>query len=262
MTQWFPRISVIIPSLNQGLFLNRTLESIVRQNYPSLEIILIDGGSGDMTREIIRKYEKHLAYWVSERDEGQSHALNKGLAVSTGEFVGWMNSDDIYWGSAFAEFAVLVNDLPDFDVYYANKLVVDEKGKVLRRVRYVKPAKGYMEFYTKYRGIAFCNQSAFFRSSVFKEVGLFDQRFHVCMDLDFFYRCIVSGKRLIYNNSIWGAWRWHVGAKTATVFSEDPRRLRERAAFKAKHHIYNGFGNSYLSLVAGAWRRLLLLKDR
>jgi glycosyltransferase involved in cell wall biosynthesis len=257
----FPRISVIIPSLNQGAFLNRTLESIVNQNYPNLEIIIIDGGSSDMTMEGIRGHEREIACWVSERDEGQSHALNKGLAVSTGDFIGWMNSDDIYWASAFAEFAWLVNDRPDFDIYYANKSVIDEEDRVLRKVRYVEPGKGYMAFYTKYRGIAFCNQSAFFRSSVFSEVGWFDQQFHVCMDLDFFYRCIVSGMKLIHDNATWGAWRQHAGAKTASVFSEDIRRMRERAAFKAKHNIYDGVWSRYLSLVAGVWRRLLLLKD-
>ena len=90
-----PRISIVTPSYNQGRFIEETIQSVLGQGYPNVEYIIIDGGSTDNTVEIIRKYAKHLTYWVSEPDRGQSHAINKGLARCTGDLFGWINSDDV-----------------------------------------------------------------------------------------------------------------------------------------------------------------------
>jgi glycosyltransferase involved in cell wall biosynthesis len=89
-----PKITIIIPSYNQGIFIEQTILSIINQNYPNLELIIIDGGSSDITVEVITKYRDNLSYWVSEPDHGQAHAINKGLCVATGEVVNWINSDD------------------------------------------------------------------------------------------------------------------------------------------------------------------------
>jgi glycosyltransferase involved in cell wall biosynthesis len=91
-----PKISIVTPSFNQGMFLEKTILSVLEQGYPNLEYIIIDGGSSDNSVEIIKKYEKHLAYWESEPDQGQSHAINKGFERATGEIFGWLNSDDWY----------------------------------------------------------------------------------------------------------------------------------------------------------------------
>ena len=97
----WPRISIVTPSYNQGQFIEETIRSVLLQGYPNLEYIIIDGGSNDNSVEIIKKYEKFLAYWVSESDEGQSSAINKGFKISTGIIMAWMNSDDFFCKSAF-----------------------------------------------------------------------------------------------------------------------------------------------------------------
>ena len=94
--QNWPEVSVIVPSYNQGRFVRQTLDSILEQGYPNLELIVMDGGSDDETVDILEEYSPHLSHWVSEPDRGQSHAINKGFAVATGSLVGWLNSDDLY----------------------------------------------------------------------------------------------------------------------------------------------------------------------
>jgi glycosyltransferase involved in cell wall biosynthesis len=110
-----PRISVVTPSFNQGDFLEECIHSVLSQNYPDLEYIIIDGGSTDNSVEIIRKYERHLAYWVSATDKGQSHALNKGFARATGEVMAYINSDDKYFSWAFKTVGGLFREFPSVE---------------------------------------------------------------------------------------------------------------------------------------------------
>ena len=97
----FPKISIVMPSYNQVQFIERSILSVLNQDYPNIELIIIDGGSNDGTVEVIKKYEKHITFWVSEKDKGQSDALNKGFKHCTGEIYGWLNSDDLYLPNAF-----------------------------------------------------------------------------------------------------------------------------------------------------------------
>lgn len=112
-----PRITIITPSFNQGNYLEQTIVSVLEQNYPDLEYIIIDGGSADHSVDIIRKYEKHLAYWVSEPDRGQAHAINKGLARATGAVFNWLNSDDYLAPGALHEIGNYFSTHPKATVY-------------------------------------------------------------------------------------------------------------------------------------------------
>ncbi len=113
----YPKISVITPSYNQGQFLEECMKSVLDQNYPNLEYIVIDGGSNDQSVEIIKKYESKLAYWISETDGGQSHAINKGFSHATGDLIAWLNSDDLYYEKSLWKIA---------DIYKRYEDIMDE----------------------------------------------------------------------------------------------------------------------------------------
>lgn len=112
----FPKISIVTPSYNQGRYIEQTIQSLLRQNYPNLEYVIIDGGSTDNTVEVIKKYEQHISYWVSEKDSGQADAINKGFANCTGDIFNWINSDDYYEPGTFFKLAEIFSVNPTVNV--------------------------------------------------------------------------------------------------------------------------------------------------
>src|SRR6266566_4601538 len=125
----WPKISVITPSFNQACFLETCITSILSQEYPNLEYIIIDGGSTDGTVEIIKKYEEQITFWISEPDKGQSDAINKGFRKATGEIVAWLNSDDFYLSGALTAVAEAYRSLPHASFYFGDGWRVDEAGQ-------------------------------------------------------------------------------------------------------------------------------------
>src|SRR5262245_14464164 len=116
MSDTFPKITIVTPSLNQGQFIEETIQSIIGQRYPNMEYFVIDGGSTDDTLSILRKYDDRIDFWVSAADKGQAAAINKGFARASGEILGWLNSDDTYEPGVFAEVARSFQEHPDVDV--------------------------------------------------------------------------------------------------------------------------------------------------
>jgi glycosyltransferase involved in cell wall biosynthesis len=208
-TTW-PKISIVTPSYNQAQFLERTILSVLNQNYPNLEYIIIDGGSTDGSMEIIKKYEKYLSYWVSEKDKGQSHALNKGFERVTGELVGWQNSDDIYLPGAFEKVIEVFKNKPDYDVYFGNIYFIDEHDSIIRDLRFVK----FSPFSLICEGTVLANQSTFFSKKIIKSYKL-NEDFKFTMDYEYYFR--IRNSNFIFIPHFLGAFRLHSSAKTSLI---------------------------------------------
>ncbi len=181
----YPKITIVTPSYNQGQYLEQTILSVLDQNYPHLEYIIMDGGSTDNSVEIIRKYESHLAFWVSEKDRGQSDAINKGLQRATGEVFNWLNSDDYYTPETLWKVAAAFEN--------RNVYAVCGKGRVFspnnETVRYTKGGDVYKNNLAKTIGWARVDQpETFFRMSAIQQMGLLDTRLHYLMDRDWWIK--------------------------------------------------------------------------
>ena len=179
----WPRVSIVTPSYNQGQFIEETIRSVLLQGYPNLEYMIIDGGSTDGSVNIIRKYEPWLAYWESEPDRGQSHAVNKGLARATGEILAWLNSDDFYMAGAFqrvgAEFcsnphlAVLAGECIRVD--YSSKEIARKKADSFNPIAILTDTKP-------------AQPSTFLQRHTLEKIGPLREDLHYCMDREFVLR--------------------------------------------------------------------------
>jgi glycosyltransferase involved in cell wall biosynthesis len=189
----WPRISIVTPSYNQGKFLEATIRSVLWQQYPNLEYIIIDGGSTDNSAEIIKKYEKHLAYWVSEPDNGQSHAINKGFARCTGDILAWLNSDDLYLPYTLWKIAHLFTTNRGVDLVTGGWISNDVKANTLFALRPCGngsfPTTALMLMQHGLIG----QPSTFWRKSVWESAGPINENLHYAMDHAFFLRCCDSG---------------------------------------------------------------------
>jgi glycosyltransferase involved in cell wall biosynthesis len=208
----FPKISIVTPSYNQGRFLERTILSILNQNYPNLELIIIDGGSTDESLEIIKKYEKYIAYWVSEKDKGQSDGLNKGFMKATGDIIGWQNSDDIYLPRAFFKIVQVFKENPNVDIVYGNRYDIDEDDKIIGRTIFNR----FSRIVYLYEDVGFClsTQTTFWKKELFSKVGLLDVNLKFAMDYEWIMRAAFKGAKFYYLPFYLGAIRRHKLAKT------------------------------------------------
>jgi glycosyltransferase involved in cell wall biosynthesis len=182
-----PKITIITPSYNQGQYIEETILSVLNQNYPNLEYIIIDGGSTDNSVEIIKKYENRLAYWVSEKDEGQSDAINKGLARATGDVFNWLNSDDYYLPDALWTVGKAFLNDKDLNVFCAREKQMSASG-------YVRITEGTAICSTLEETITRANNNqppTFFRLDVVKKLGGIRKDLYFCMDADLWVNYLV-----------------------------------------------------------------------
>jgi glycosyltransferase involved in cell wall biosynthesis len=200
-----PRITVVTPSFNQGHFLEETICSVVGQGYPNLEYIVIDGGSTDLSVEIIRKHEKSIAYWVSEKDQGPVDAIGKGFRKATGSILAWLNSDDFYQPGVLDKIAAAFLADERNDVVYGNTYWVDREGKVLAEKRQTPFSKlGYL-----YGGADLQQPATFWRRHLFEKSGGLDPSFRAAFDTDLFYRFIKQGARFKHIDAFLASFRVH-----------------------------------------------------
>jgi glycosyltransferase involved in cell wall biosynthesis len=203
----------VTPSYNQGQFLEQAILSVLDQGYPNLEYIVIDGGSTDDSVEIIKKHRKHLAYWVSEPDEGQTNAINKGFARSSGQIMNWLNSDDLLLPGALDAVAAAFSRDSAVDFVYGDCDLIDADGKMLIRQRAPEFDRDVMVY-----GRSVLSQPACFWSrSVWQKLGALDEQYGFCMDMEFWVRAAVTGCVFKLVRRPIAATRLHRAAKTSTI---------------------------------------------
>ena len=212
MENKFPKITVITPSYNQAEFLEETIQSVLQQNYPNLEYIIIDGGSTDHSVDIIRKYEKHLSYWVSEKDDGQSHAINKGLKQASGEIISWLCSDDLYVPGTLLEVSRFFSLHPEIALMHGKSVLFGNRRKELTIGGDIKDLP--LRYFAV---IPYPQPSSFFRRQVIDESGLLDESLHFGMDYDLLIRIALSYS-IQANDKILSRYRLHSSSKTVSQF--------------------------------------------
>jgi glycosyltransferase involved in cell wall biosynthesis len=240
-----PLVSIITPSFNQAQFLEQTIVSVLGQDYPNIEYIVMDGGSTDGSVEIIRRHEERIASWTSERDNGQTDAIRRGFERATGEVLAWLNSDDLLAPSAVRMAVDALRRFPDAGMIYGDRLHIDAKGNVIGINR--MPA-----FYPSIfrRNITLPQETVFFRRDAYDKAGGLDESLAFSMDFDLWVRLAkVAGTGGVRHvPAFLGSYREHAASKSVT-----PRKfMDEHERVYAKH--FNG--RRLPAGIAAKWNRI------
>ena len=206
-----PLVTVVTPSFNQASFIRATIESVLSQDYPNLEYIVMDGGSTDGTEKIVREYGDRV-HWISEKDRGQSHAINKGFQMARGSIVAWLNSDDVFLPGAITH---AVNGLmahPSWAAVYGEGYVIDEQGAIVERFPITEP---FNLWKLVHMSDYILQQTVFMRRSVLEEIGWVNEDLHYAMDWDLWIR-IGLRYEIGYVPQSLGALRVYSATKTST----------------------------------------------
>jgi len=241
-----PRISVVTPSYNQGAFIEETIRSILLQGYPSLEYIVIDGGSTDATQDILEKYDPWLDYWVSESDDGQSDAINKGLERATGSIFNWINSDDLLEPGALK---VIGRHFENTDAVIGLGRHFTEEESWIEDTYNFAP-KPLLRGFGREEGCGFTQQAVWLRTDQVRDCGGIDPSFHYAMDRELYVRYTYHYPRVTYVDEPLARFRIHDASKTETsglgeradnAFKRDFLRLVEKIrsddAYAALHDL-------------------------
>jgi len=210
MTTEYPLVSIVTPSFNQAKFLRQTMDSVLTQDYPNLEYLVIDGGSTDGSLEIIREYEDQLSHWESLPDKGQTDAINKGFGRAKGKYLAWLNSDDIYQPGAISEAVDYLETHPAVGLVYGDCTFIDAEGRKIgdfpaAQTDHQRLRRGYVHI---------PQQSAFFRADLWKAVGPLDPSFYFAMDYDLWVRLAQRSQIVYLSGHHWASFRLHGDAKT------------------------------------------------
>jgi glycosyltransferase involved in cell wall biosynthesis len=221
------KISIITPSFNQGRFIEEAIRSVLDQGYPDFEHIVVDNCSSDDTLDILRRYP-HLR-WISEPDRGQSHALNKGFGLATGDVLAWLNCDDFYLPGAFHAAAEALADA-SIDGVYSDLKFCDIDGRIVKHYRSHRPARFLSLFH------AFISSECFFyKRKVMAGIDIAED-LHYCMDQEFAANLLYRRYRLQYLRTCFAVFRWQGANKSLDTPNGRTQRLREGIRIFNRHN--------------------------
>ncbi|MBX2962030.1 MAG: glycosyltransferase [Cyclobacteriaceae bacterium] len=225
-----PLVSIVTPSYNQGHFLERTILSVLNQDYPNIEYIIMDGGSTDNSIEIIRKYENRLAYWESQKDRGQSHAINKGWHRACGMYCSYLNSDDTLAPGAVGKIVDAFLQNPNITMVYGDYTFIDEKDNVLREGK--GESTNFRKLLIHGQMPAIAQPSSFYLTSEVKSAGYLDEQYHLSMDYDLLLK-LAKSSEILYVPELISFFRLHRQTKSSTLMM---KHWHETLGIKAKYN--------------------------
>jgi glycosyltransferase involved in cell wall biosynthesis len=244
-----PKISVITPSFNQGEFIEETIKSVLSQGYPSLEYIVIDGGSTDNSVEVITKYENSLSYWVSEKDKGFGDAINKGFSRATGDILCWLNSDDLFLPGALLAVGKYFEKNKDTGLIFGDRHIIDTKSNLMYKRDYFFYFPNQLKF-----GKALPQECTFWRREVLLRAGPLDEQLKFAIDFDLW--CRISMISTIRHIPLYlGAFREQPLSKSSTI-TKTGIEERDRIILKYFRKIPSAFQFRLFHLVLGVTRRI------
>ncbi len=260
----YPKISIVTPSFNQAQFLEQTIQSILNQEYPNLEYIIMDGGSTDNSLEIIKKYSDKLFHWQSKKDNGQADAILRGFELCTGDVIGWVNSDDVLLPGALKEVGNYFLRNNDAEFLVGSSITIDENnnlGRTVRGIPIFNIGRSVNACQLMYWGCGFNQPASFWKREVYNIVGKIDASFYFSFDLDLFIRLTLL-KRSARTSKFLAAFRVHSQSKTTL---NDDIRLKEndRIYSRYKSKIYNRvkveYYKNYYSHIASFRQRIFII---
>lgn len=219
-----PSVTIVTPSYNQAPFLEKTITSVLEQDYPHIEYLVVDGASTDGSREIIQRYAKRITWWVSEKDNGQADAINKGLKQANGDIVAWLNSDDYYLPGTVKRAVQALQENPHASFVYGDVQVVNEKDEVINILRYGDwGLKELMSFHI------IGQPAVFMRRQALQSAGLLDTSYLYLLDHHLWLRLAMNAG-IKYVPELWAGAHYHAGSKNmahAAAFGNEARRIVE-----------------------------------
>ncbi len=257
-----PRITVITPSLNQARFLRESIECILNQGYPNLEYFIIDGGSTDGSLGIIREYESRIDWWVSEKDKGQSDALRKGFERATGELIGWLNADDVYFPGALEKIGHAYVAHPNASIYAGGIAIGAMHDGPIRKCIIPSPPWAWI---SKYGILDIGQQSSLYSTTIYRKTGGINVDLYIRMDGDLWFRLLKRHPHAVVIDEMIGFIRWHPETKSSRGYQ---RYVEERDQFFASVGLTGWRYHAILTyyklrrLVSGSYFKSILATQR
>lgn len=245
MNQSFPKISVITPSFNQGQFIEETILSILSQEYPNLEYIVMDGGSTDNTVEIIKKYGNQISHWESKKDNGQAAAINKGFSIATGDILCWLNSDDIFMAGTLNKIVNFFTDINNAEIVFGNCLHFHDQKKKTRGSDVVKKHDRFELSICDY----VIQPSTFFTSTAWKNTGVLNESLTFTFDWEWFIRAQKDGVKFTAVQDYLSKYRIHDAHKSGIGGDKRAAELKQIAATYNDPRIADAF-NKWIDMYA------------